>query len=466
MRSDRWLLAASALGALNTVNAFRPLARRGRGGVAAFAVGWPTSEAPLLTLAGQAAATALAAPTGALATRTGRLALAIDLVSWAGLAGLAVEAQRSPVVLDAALAAALGAHYREEIPAAVRREERLTVAEHALPRIGQRRRYRSARDLSYGELESWNRLDVWRSADLPANANAPVLLHVHGGAWVMGDKEIQGEILLSEMARRGWVCVTITYRLSPHATWPEHIVDVKRAIAWTRATIAEYGGDPSFIGITGGSAGGHLAALSALTAGDGDFQPGFEDADTTVQACVPLYGVYDVADLAGTGQRDIVELWERQVMKAPLTADPTAWERASPIARVHHDAPPTFVVHGANDTLVPVEQARRFVERAAFGVDAAGRLCRAPAGAARVRGVSLRQGNPHHSGDRTLPRRRARPSATRSPWEKPRDRGNRRPAARLRRLAARVGFIMRRDRFVYRYCEILQQRQGLRLHQP
>ena len=204
-------------------------------------------------------------------------------------------------------------------------------------------------------------MDVWRSADLPAHANAPVLLHVHGGAWMMGDKEIQGEILLSEMARRGWVCVTITYRLSPHATWPEHVVDVKRAIAWTRATIAEYGGDPSFIGITGGSAGGHLAALCALTADDPEFQPGFEDADTTVQACVPLYGVYDVADLAGTGRRDIVELWERQVMKAPLTADPTLWERASPIARVHPDAPPIFVVHGANDTLVPVEQARRFV---------------------------------------------------------------------------------------------------------
>jgi acetyl esterase/lipase len=357
------LLAASAVGAAATVNAYRPLARRGRGGIAAFAAGWPTSEAPLLAFAGQAMGTAWAASTGALSTRTGRIALAIELASWAGLAGLAIDARRASTVLDEALSAALGAGYRDDVPEPVRGEARLTVTEQALPRLGQRRRYRTARDIAYAEFGKRNRLDIWRSADLPADARAPVLLHVHGGAWIIGDKEVQGEILLTEMARRGWVGATITYRLSPGATWPEHIVDVKRAIAWTRATIAEHGGDPSFIAITGGSAGGHLAALCALTAGDPEYQPGFEDADTSVQACVPLYGVYDVADLAASGRREIVDLWERLVVKAPLDSDPALWERASPIARVHAGAPPMFVVHGRNDTLVPVEQARRFVEQ-------------------------------------------------------------------------------------------------------
>jgi acetyl esterase/lipase len=349
------------LGALNTVNAYKPLARRGRAGVAAFAAGWPTSEAPLLTMAGQAALTALAASRGALATRAGRLALVIDVASWAALAGLAVDARRSAAVLDAALVDALGERYRDEVLAELRDEAPLTVSEQTLPQVGQRRRYRNARNLSYGEDRARNRLDIWRRTDLPTDAKAPVLIHVHGGAWMMGNKEVQGEILFSEMARRGWVCVTITYRLSPRATWPEHVVDVKRAIAWTRATIAAHGGDPAFIAITGGSAGGHLAALAALSAGDPDFQPGFEEADTSLQACVPLYGVYDVADLAGSGRRDIVDLWERQIMKAPLADDPKLWEQASPIARVHADAPPTFVVHGANDSLVPVDQARRFV---------------------------------------------------------------------------------------------------------
>ena len=63
------------------------------------------------------------------------------------------------------------------------------------------------------------------------------------------------------LAAEGWVCVAINYRLSPKATWPEHLIDCKRALAWVREHIAEYGGDPDLICVTGGSAGGHLAAM-------------------------------------------------------------------------------------------------------------------------------------------------------------------------------------------------------------
>ena len=111
---------------------------------------------------------------------------------------------------------------------------------------------------------------------------------------MIGDKREQGLPLMFELARRGWVCVTINYRLSPKATWPDHIVDVKRAVGWVRQHISEYGGDPGFIAVTGGSAGGHLSSLLALTAGDPAFQPGFEDVDCSVDACVPMYGVYDM----------------------------------------------------------------------------------------------------------------------------------------------------------------------------
>ncbi len=102
---------------------------------------------------------------------------------------------------------------------------------------------------------------------------------------------------------RGWVCVAINYRLAPRDPFPAHIVDVKKAIAWIRENIAAYGGNPDYIAITGGSAGGHLAALAALTANDAAYQPGFEDADTTVQAAVPHYGVYDFAGVDRTAQR-------------------------------------------------------------------------------------------------------------------------------------------------------------------
>ena len=94
--------------------------------------------------------------------------------------------------------------------------------------------------------------------------------------------------LMYHLAARGWVCVAANYRLSPRATFPDHLIDVKRALAWIKRHGAEYGADPDFVVVTGGSAGGHLAALVALTANDPEYQPGFEDVDTTVQALRPV----------------------------------------------------------------------------------------------------------------------------------------------------------------------------------
>ena len=159
--------------------------------------------------------------------------------------------------------------------------------------------------------------------------------------------------------------MAINYRLSPKATWPDHIVDVKRALAWVKEHIAEYGGDPSFVAVSGGSAGGHLCALAALSAGDTAWQPGFEDADASVQACVPFYGVMDMtsspeASRYGGG---LVKMLEKSVMKVKESEHPDVFRGASPTFRVRRDAPPFFVLQGGNDTLVPVETARVFVER-------------------------------------------------------------------------------------------------------
>ena len=96
---------------------------------------------------------------------------------------------------------------------------------------------------------------------------------MHGGAWTVGEKTHQGRPLMNQMAAKGWVCVAINYRLSPRDPWPAHIVDVKRAIAWIKDNIAEHGGDPDYLAITGGSAGGHLTALAALTPGDRSSSP-------------------------------------------------------------------------------------------------------------------------------------------------------------------------------------------------
>jgi acetyl esterase/lipase len=218
------------------------------------------------------------------------------------------------------------------------------------------------RNLRYAEGDGKRHLlDVY--TPLEGTSNAPVLLQIHGGGWVIGHKQQQAMPLVNHLAARGWVCVAANYRLSPKATFPDHLIDVKLAIRWIREHIAEYGGDPGFIAITGGSAGGHLTALAALTANDPEYQPGFEDADTTLQAAVPFYGVYDFTDRLGLDPKQgIVRFLEKMVLKKKFAEDRGAFDRASPMSRVRSDAPPFFIVHGDADSLVPVAAARHFAQ--------------------------------------------------------------------------------------------------------
>jgi acetyl esterase/lipase len=256
----------------------------------------------------------------------------------------------------------LGTEHRNRMAATFAPPEDVPITRRQVvnPLPSLRRRYATTRDVPYGEYGRRNHLDVWRRADLPDDAGAPVLIQVHGGAWMTGSKEQQGAPLMGHLAERGWVSVAVNYRLAPRSTWPDQIVDVKRAIAWVKEHVAEYGGDPDFVVISGGSAGGHLSALAALTPGMAAFQPGFEDADTSVQAAVPMYGVYDFTNRDRTGRADMEGMLSRLVLKSTLADAREVWEQASPMSWVGADAPPFFITHGTNDSLVPVEQARSF----------------------------------------------------------------------------------------------------------
>ena len=114
--------------------------------------------------------------------------------------------------------------------------------------------------------------------------------------------------------------------------------------AWVRAHIAEYGGDPDYVVVTGGSAGGHLTALMGLTANDPQFQPGFEDVDTHVRAMVPFYGVYDWTNRFGQrGKHDgLRRVLERIVVKQRYADAPEVFDQASPMSHVNADAPPAL----------------------------------------------------------------------------------------------------------------------------
>jgi acetyl esterase/lipase len=229
-------------------------------------------------------------------------------------------------------------------------------------RARQHRRHLHRTSVRYGREPS-QLLDVWRRKDLPVRP-APVLIFVPGGAWVHGGRQLQGYALMSHLAEMGWVCLSAEYRVSPHNPWPSHVTDVKTAIAWARANVDKFGGDRNFIAVAGCSAGGHLSALAGLTANDPDMQTELPpDSDTSVDAVVGIYGRYDWEDRSTPERQQFVEFLERVVVKRRISRHPDVFRDASPIARVHPDAPPFLVIHGSSDRVIPVEQARSFVER-------------------------------------------------------------------------------------------------------
>ena len=365
MKPGSRLLGAGLYEAFTTYNVFRPVSRRGQLSPLVFFNSWPVSELPVQAAMVQAAVTAALARPADLRTTRAKVGLSLTAASIAGLAVVRRAADRAEGELEMALVDGLGADYRREIRSSPWPTEPRSYAKPpgAAKTLLLRRSFAHGKDISYGPHGRHNLLDVWRAADLPKDAKAPVLLQVPGGAWITGNKEAQAYPLMSHLAERGWVCVAMSYRLSPKASWPDFLIDVKKAIAWIRANIAEHGGDPDYLAITGGSAGGHLSSLAALTANNPAYQPGFEDVDTSVRAAVPLYGVYDWIDEDHTGHAGLPRILERLIVKAKLSADEAPYRAASPIHQVHPDAPPMFVLHGTNDSLVPVEQGRAFVAK-------------------------------------------------------------------------------------------------------
>jgi acetyl esterase/lipase len=357
------LLAVTALTAAATLNAYRPLARSGYLSVFSWVFGLVVTELPLQTLASQLGGLALTARRLTRPART--LAWLVAGVSALGLLNFSRTGHQANGPLTAALDSGLGTTRRTDSLGLWRRPAGAGTAKS--PGVLRMLRiygdYAHDSNISYGEYGGANRLDIWRRPDLERTGKAPVLFQIPGGAWTTGNKRGQAHPLMSHLAELGWICVAINYRHSPRNTWPDHIVDVKRALAWVKQHIAEYGGDPDFIAITGGSAGGHLSALAALTPNDPQFQPGFEDADTRVQAAVPFYGVYDFTRFDDAMHPMMPALLVKSIIKQRPSTNPQPFITASPINHVSAGAPPFFVLHGRNDSLAPVEQARSFVTR-------------------------------------------------------------------------------------------------------
>jgi acetyl esterase/lipase len=209
------------------------------------------------------------------------------------------------------------------------------------------------------EVPYWDSLslDVYSR---PGLQRAPALVYVHPGSWMRGRPGRQARAMSHRLAELGWVVLDIRYPLSPEATFPEHLIGVKRAIAWAKNEgLSHLGVDPERVVISGGSSGAHLASLAALTAGNRQLQPGFEEADTSVVACVPFYGIYDL--LVRNPTRYDWPFIAQTVMKTRPTEAPDLYELGSPIDQVHEGAPPFFVLHGEFDSVVLPAESEHFV---------------------------------------------------------------------------------------------------------
>jgi acetyl esterase/lipase len=346
------LLVSGVLTLLATVNALSPR-KDVLFLIPSFLAAWLTIElAPWVLLAEAAVTVALLSAGGEVAA-PGRIGLGLTVAGWAGLAVVMVRARRTTVTVR---------EWSEELELDPGDRAPAFPRSHViLPFLMTRRRgVTRVRDIAYGE-DPRMRLDVYRPS-APGRLR-PGIMQVHGGAWLFGGKREQGIPLLGHLAASGWVGINVDYRLSPQVSFPGHLIDLKRAIAWYREHAEEYGADPGFLCVTGGSAGGHLAALVALTANMPEYQPGFAEVDTSVRAAVPFYGVYDMAELLDNAPRLYAAYLEKNVMAARRAEDPEAFAKASPAHWVRADAPPFLVIHGSLDTLVPVAQARSFSDR-------------------------------------------------------------------------------------------------------
>jgi acetyl esterase/lipase len=212
------------------------------------------------------------------------------------------------------------------------------------------------------------KLDLFRSRDARAGEPRPLVVWLHGGGWMSGDKQ-RGVERLFPLIRNGFHGASIDYRLSTEALFPAQIHDCKCAVRFLRRHAAEYGFDPARIGVWGASAGGHLASLLAVTAGQGSLEGdrGWPETSSEIQAACSWYGPTDL---------NLMAQFPRGVTpnSPPLTADSPEGRlvggavadrqelvaMADPLRYVHPGAPPLLLMHGSRDNYVPLACSERF----------------------------------------------------------------------------------------------------------
>ena len=264
---DYLFVLVAALSALGAVMAVLQVRSIGWAVWIWFGVGMVNGELAVSLIGAQLVFIALWIATLGVDTAGFALGLSLFIGAWM-LLGIALrDGFDAGAAFNRALAMALGRDYLAALPSPRREklQQHIHSREWLRPVRFRRPGVHYVRNIPYTPAGKRGLLDIY--LQVKQGSRRPVFLQVHGGAWMMGHKSEQAQPLLHRMVEMGWVGVSINYRLAPRDAYPAQIIDVKKAIAWVKQNIAEHGGDPDFIVVTGGSAGGHLSLLAGLTPG-------------------------------------------------------------------------------------------------------------------------------------------------------------------------------------------------------
>ncbi len=222
-------------------------------------------------------------------------------------------------------------------------------------------------DVEYGRAGDRSlTLDLFRPKQ-QGDRTLPVVVYIHGGGWERGNKR-EGHRVLSELVLEGnYAAVTVAYRLSGEAIWPAQIHDCKAAVRWVRSNAKKYGFDPDRIGVCGGSAGGHLAAIVGVTGDVKELEgacgnPGYS---SRVQCVAATSGAYDFVHFyeqtIGKSNSKRAQMVVRQLLGGTPDEQPDAARSASAVTYVSADDPAFLLGHGTLDPSVPFDQSLTFL---------------------------------------------------------------------------------------------------------
>lgn len=222
----------------------------------------------------------------------------------------------------------------------------------------------SLADVTYSTIPGYRPMVVDIYMSPKKGGPKPLVLFIHGGGWVAGHTRHSGPLanfpaVLAKLASEGFVVASLEYRLADEAKFPAQLQDARAALRFLKGNAAKYGIDPARTGVWGGSAGGHLTALTALTCGVSYLDPAglkAEAGSECAQAAVTWYGVFDFGALAA-GRTTGSDPAGARLLGCQGECQPESYALASPVTYIDAKDPPMLLIHGDEDKTVPVAQS-------------------------------------------------------------------------------------------------------------